>query len=234
MPTFTSQAPSADNWMDSGAATTNNGSSNVLAVGEQNGATRTHRALIKYDLSSIPASANVTSATLTLTVAANNSVNARTIHMYRVLRAWVGSESTWNIYSTGNNWGTAGCSNTTSDRESASAGSGTQPSGPSAGTQVVITLDNDKLKEMIAGSFANNGWLLQVETETNDQVNYDSVESSTAEERPLLTINYTLLTGTSTVTGAMTASMTVSEYPVWSATVPRNTWTITAPDIGEG
>lgn len=42
------------------------------------------------------------------------------------------------------------------------------------------------------------------------------------------------LLGTATISGAMTATMTVSEYPVWSATVPKNTWSITAADIGEG
>lgn len=36
------------------------------------------------------------------------------------------------------------------------------------------------------------------------------------------------MSGTGTFSGAMTAAIAASEYPVWSAVVPRNTWTITA------
>lgn len=221
MPVFTSQLPSKDCYLDGANATTNR-DLGVIAVGENNGATQVLRGLIHFDLSSIPTNAVVSAATLTLTINAEASDNARTINAYRVLRVWVENQATWNVYSTGNNWGTAGCSNTTSDREAASAGSGTQPNAGS-GT-VVMTMDNAKIQEMIAGSFTNNGWLLQVETESNDQVNYYSSEDATPGNRPLLSITYSVISGTSTITGVMTAVLSANQYPVFASNVPKTTF----------
>lgn len=68
---------------------------------------------IKFDgLSSVPAG-TVSNVKLRLWVVA--IFDTPTTQVYGMLRDFVESQATWNQYSTGNNWGTAGANNTTSD-----------------------------------------------------------------------------------------------------------------------
>ena len=56
-----------DTYIDNGSATTDFGTEVSLRIGEGNGSTNDlNRSLIKFDLSSIPANATITSATLSL------------------------------------------------------------------------------------------------------------------------------------------------------------------------
>lgn len=179
-----------DTFMSSGNATTNYGSANYLSIGHDAapaglGVART---LIKFDLSGIPPNERVVSATLSLWVSLDNSSNARTISVYRVLRAWVEGQATWNVYSTGNNWGTAGCSNTSTDREAADIGTAAISASPGVGTEIQIALTPAKVQDWITGAVTNNGILLKVDTESGDEIQYDSSGSATAGERPKLVI----------------------------------------------
>ena len=76
--------------------------------------------LLKFDLSKVPSINNLISATISLYC----SSFAEDIHVdcYRVLRAW-DETATWNVYKAGNNWGIAGCNDTSTDRSSTSMGS---------------------------------------------------------------------------------------------------------------
>ena len=113
--------PIADNLLYAGTATTNYGASTEAAFG---GVTTNRRHyLVEFDLSSLPASAQIQSVKFKFTVNSVQNANSITVNAYRVYRDWVEMQSTWNIYSTGNNWGTAGCENTTTDRTSVSSGS---------------------------------------------------------------------------------------------------------------
>ena len=196
MTTYTSQPDEAtgiDTYILSNNATTNYGTGSVIIVGyKDNGLNppTVGRGLVKFDLSSIPVNASVISANLYVWVAADNSDNARTLSAYRVLRAWVETQSTWNIYSTGNNWGTAGCGNTSTDREAASIGSAAVGASEAVGTMITISLNTSKVEEWISGTLTNNGLLLKVDTESWDQYSYDSSSSVTAGERPKLVIEY--------------------------------------------
>lgn len=185
-----SQNPSIDTYIANDAPTTNHGTEGSFFVGEWNGGSQVARSLVKFDLSSIPAGSLVTAASLTLTIVSDFSDNARTLSVYRVLRAWNETQATWNVYTTGNNWGTAGCANTTSDRESSAIGTATQPNA-SSGT-VVVTLNAASIQEMITGGvFTNNGFLLQVASESNDMIGYGAREATLAN-RPVLAITYSL------------------------------------------
>ena len=108
MTTFTSQPSSGyDKQIEN--AGNNTYVDNYMGVGEANDATRIARSLIKFEeMSSVPSSATVVSATLTITPIADKSSNNRTLSVYRVKRNWVLAQATWYIYSTGNNWETAG------------------------------------------------------------------------------------------------------------------------------
>lgn len=68
--------------------------------------------------SNIPAGSTITDVKLTLNCAAGGPT-AADLTLRRCLRPVVETTSTWNNYSTGNPWGTAGCLNDTSDRDPA-------------------------------------------------------------------------------------------------------------------
>jgi hypothetical protein len=102
------------------------------------------------------------------------------------------SQATWNVYTTGNNWGTAGAANTSTDREAADIGSVSNPANPTLNTGVNISLTASKIQEMINGGvFTNNGFVLQCDTEASDGLEYHSTEASTESYRPKLVIDYT-------------------------------------------
>lgn len=190
------QAPQ-DTFIRATATSTNYSTTGTDLVGEANDAVgEVNRTLIKFDLSSIPAGAIIDSAVLTLTYATDFSDSARTCSIYRVKQTVVITQATWNVYATGSSWATAGCSNTTSDRESDAIGSFTQPASPTLDTSVDITLTASKIQEMITGgAFTNNGFLLQVDTESNDAIGYHSAEATTTSYRPKLVVNYTVAGG---------------------------------------
>lgn len=180
----------------SGTATTNYGNAATFDFGEDNTATNfIARSLIQFDLSSIPAGSTINTATLTLTLSSAGSFrssNNRTARIYRMLRPWVELESTWNIAATGVNWGTAGASNTTSDRESTDIGSTTFNTSDSANSEKSFTLTALQVQEMITGGgFTNNGFMVKMDTETNDRYFAHSCEAATASYRPKLVIDYT-------------------------------------------
>lgn len=182
--------PSDDAFISSDAATTNYGSEQNIDVGELKGGTQVRRSLLKFDLSSIPTNAVVTSAILTVTDNGfDGATNDRVMSAYRVLRVWTSAGVTWNKFDGSSDWGTAGCSNTTSDREAAGIGTVSMP-----GTEVAqdynITLTASKVQEWISGALTNNGIILQMATETDDLHRFYSLEYTTAGDRPVLTITY--------------------------------------------
>ena len=120
---------------------TNKSTTSAYYIGKNVGGTVTTRFVVKFDLSDIPAGATISSAVLTLTVASQAGASNTTMSVYRILQTVVITEVTWNSYSTGNSWSTAGCANTTTDRESNDI-SNTPSTGenPAAGTQIVFTL----------------------------------------------------------------------------------------------
>jgi hypothetical protein len=178
--------PSADTLLNANQTTTNYGSSTSFYVGEDNAGSGVWRSLIKFDLSSY-ADATVNSATLRLHVKSDRSSNARAIRCYKVKRDWVESEATWNIYSTGNSWGTAGCADTTNDREASDMGAVTLANNESG--WIEITLTASEVEEWLDGTDSNYGMLLKNDTENNDAYQYESSEDATYP--PELVLNYT-------------------------------------------
>lgn len=148
MAQVTLSSPS-DTWLDNTNATSNFGTNADMYVGEYGSGSQVSRALIKWDLSSIPSGSTITGVTMRLRdIGTNLGTNNRTMRVYRCLRAWVETEATWNVYSSGNSWGTAGAANTTSDREATDVGSISMP-----GTEVAqyydITLTASAVKKCL-------------------------------------------------------------------------------------
>lgn len=197
MPTLVLQPDGTDgiDTFISNFADSNFGTNSQLQVGESNADTNAiQRSLLKFDLSSIPNGSTITSAVLTLTyeqAASFRASNNRTMSVYRMIRSWSETESTWSVYSSGNNWGTAGASNTTSDREATDIGTVALATSDADESEKSITLTASKVQEWVNGTLTNNGILLQVATELNDLYIFHSSDSATASKRPKLTIVYT-------------------------------------------
>ena len=185
-----------DAYILSDSPTTNTDGNGYMVVGENNAAVSVTRGLIQFDLSSIPAGSTIDSATLYLTLREAGSFRAsnnRTMRAYRLLQNWVEAQATWNIYSTGNNWGTAGAGNTTTDREATDIGTVAMATTDADESEKTITLTASKIQEMITGgSFTNNGFLLQMDTETDDQYQFYDSTVANSTNRPKIVVNYTL------------------------------------------
>ena len=151
------------------------------------------RSLVHFDLSSIPSTATVTSAVLKIYDSGGDfSNNDTTGRAYRVRsRAWTES-GTWNNYDGTNAWGTAGCDNTSTDREATDIGNWSMPAAETAGYKDV-TLTTAKVQEWIDGTFANNGLLLKADKE--DSYSMHRYQVRTAANPPKLEITYTLPSG---------------------------------------
>ena len=185
-------AAGVDTYLFSSSATTNFGTDVAMGIGENNSATgRVARGLIKFDLSSIPSNATIVSATLSLWTASDLSDNDRILRVYRLKVPFDESQATWNLARTGASWQSPGASGV-NDRETLDIGSMQILASEPIGVQKQISLSPAKVQELVNGIFANNGFLLAMDTELNDRFNYKSSDTSTAANRPMLVIQYTL------------------------------------------
>jgi len=181
-----------DIYIFSAAATTNYGTSTEMGIGEANVATNIiGRSLLKFDLSSIPANATITSVTLSLWPNTDYSSNTRTIRVYRLKVPFNESQATWNTRATGSNWQTAGASGV-NDRESLAIGSVQILANEPLNTEKQISLSPAQIQELIDGTFTNNGFIIIADTELNDGFTYKTSDHATASQRPRLVIQYTV------------------------------------------
>jgi hypothetical protein len=129
----------------------------------------------------------VTSAILSLYRSVDLSSNARTKRVYRVKQNIVFTEVTWDVYSSGNNWSTAGCGDST-DRETSEIGH--RDCGASDSGWFDFTLDNDAIAAIINGSWTNNGFVIITDTEVADCFSWYSSEYTNPAYIPKLYIEY--------------------------------------------
>jgi hypothetical protein len=175
-----------DSYGDNGSGGSNFGTDTMLKIGEEDSSSTLFRSFIKFSgLATLPASTIIYSSTLTLTVVNDASANARTMRAYRIVRDWAEGTVTWD-----SPWATAGCSNTTTDREATDIGSVSVAASESVGTQKDISLTASAVKQWVDGSIANYGLLLKMDTEVNDRHDYASASHATTGYRPFLTTVY--------------------------------------------
>jgi hypothetical protein len=171
--------PSDDTYINAGAVATNYGNDNKFEVRPDNGADR--RGLLKFDLSSIPANANITSGTLYLYE--NDNKSDQTTHIYRVTSNWNENTVTWIT------WLLLG-----GDFDSSRSYFAYLPNQ----SNCMLTLDITGLvQEWVSGTYNNYGLMLY-STGPNHIISYSSKESGTASERPKLNIIYSVPTNTPT------------------------------------
>jgi hypothetical protein len=167
--------------------TNNFGSSTSLLVDRES--TDLQRALLQFDLSSIPANATINSATLQMqSTQIGGTLN---ISVYEILQAWTegtgngtAGEANWNQRVTGTNWTTAGGT----FNSTAVANLNTSATGQH--TWDITSL----VQGWVDGSNSNNGLMVaSPDGGGNRTVTYDSSEGTTP---PVLVIDYSLSSST--------------------------------------
>ena len=240
MTIFTDQAPTGDNYINNDVPTANHGTDASFYGGEYNGGAQVARGLLKFDLSAIPSSAVVASATLSLWITTDYATNTRIYRIFRQKRAWTETGSTWNKYDGTNNWQTAGGFGA-DDCEQTDIGSVSIANNTAVGTEIQWSLTAAAITEMIDGTFSNNGFFIKADTETDDMWGYYAREWTTSGQRPKLVVVVNLyelsnsgalpFSGTATKTtskplsGALTFSGTVLKTFQFARTIMAGTIT---------
>jgi hypothetical protein len=197
MPTYTltlqpGPGVARDTDLASSLPNANSEGQHVVGAGESNLAVSTERALLKFDLSALPAGAQIVSAVLSLYLQSNQADLARIFRVFRQKRAWVSDQATWNNWATLQPWQTAGGFGA-NDCEQTDIGSLSVPAADAPGTAHAFTLTAAKVQEWLSGAFANNGLLLKADTETDDLHFWWSGDTVAVPAlRPKLVITYTL------------------------------------------
>lgn len=195
MTTYTSQPDGTDGldtWIYQNDPTYNKGTETTMQVGFSAITSEIARGLLKFDLSvgtnPPPSSAIISSAVISLNCTDCNVT--RTLALYQCLRGWVEAQATWNIWSTGNNWTTAGAGSDGNDYSSTELGS---VSVASTGNKD-ITLNSSGLAVVqgwIDGTIANNGFVLRNTAETTQKNYFAASDHATANSRPKIVVEYT-------------------------------------------
>jgi hypothetical protein len=173
------------------ASETNFGTADPLQIGNSatvgKGARPIGRALLRFDLSAIPAGSTISSAVLTLkntggSIAANYQFAARRITQ----PAWTELGATHLTYDGINNWELGGGDTTATGQDTVTVAGGS--------SDLVFA----NLAVLVADALALRGGLLHLlvrntaeSTGTVDYVNVYSSENASASNRPTLVVNYT-------------------------------------------
>ena len=146
-------------------------------------------ALLRFTgLSNISSSATVTSATLYIYQTGNNA--SYSVDLFRCLRPWVEGQATWNIYSTGNSWSTAGANGSGTDVSSTAESS--TSIGTSNGTYYALDCTS-LVQDIIDGTISSDEGFVLRPTPTPATSTFKVFSSSrgTDGQRPELVVNYT-------------------------------------------
>ena len=167
---------------DGGSKTSNYGAaSSLIADGNPD-----FGALLKWNLTSIPAGSTLQSATLSLNV---TGTSADTYEIYELKRNWTELQATWNKATTGTNWQSAGAQGSL-DRGSTVLGTVTATA--TGIRNVVLNAAGLAVVQGWVNNPATNfGFILQdYANTTKDDLVFSSKESTVAANRPQLQVVY--------------------------------------------
>ncbi len=145
-----------------------------------------YAALLRFDLSSIPASSIVSMAELVVYARGWSGGNL-TIEAYRILRGVNMCEVTWAQAHSGENWGVPGCNHTVTDRAATAEDRVT-----TAGVSRWYSWHLGALvQDWVDGDLANNGVLLRsTSAGTNYSLYFAGDQALTQSQRPVLRLYY--------------------------------------------
>ena len=194
---------------------TNDGTSGSMTIDRES--TDVQRALVQFDLSSVPSGSTVTAATLELQATGIDGL--LTIDAYQVQQSWSETTVTWNQRSSGTNWSTAGGAFDATPLDSIS----TNQTG-------IHSFDVTSLvQDWVDGAAQNYGLLIgSPDGGGNRTVTYDSREGSV---KPRLVIHYE--NNNSPPTDISPAISNVDEHTDTTGGYSVATLTTTDPDIGD-
>jgi hypothetical protein len=124
------------------------------------------RALLKFDLSTIPSYALINTVTLRMYRWAYYGANNATINLYRCLRDWVEMQATWNSWKTGNAWQTP-MAEGAADRDTIVLGSRLCTPGEGSGHNY-WTITPSVVQDWVSGVYPNYGFVLRATVENLD------------------------------------------------------------------
>lgn len=160
------------------------------------------RAVIQFDLSSIPSAAGVVSAILSIYHSSNaGSPISADVYARRVTAQWDESQATWNNRLTGTAWGSAGGDATSTDQAWVNV-----PTTQNVFRDWTVTAI---VQSWVSGTNPNYGFHISgQESNTTARKDFNSSDHSVAGERPKLVITYTQPTVTVTSPNGTQASPT--------------------------
>ncbi len=169
---------------DPGDATTNFATNTTLWLRSTG-----HRvALMRFDISSIPVTATILQASLSLYVDSQTNSNPLAVSAYRLLRSWSLTQTTWLLASAGTPWGFPGANAIGTDREDT-------PTGTQTLTQAHVWYElnlKPLVQSWVANPGGNHGFVL-IGSSSGGQVEYHLRSSdyySAPEFRPKLVVTY--------------------------------------------
>ncbi len=187
-------AGTEDNEMHEANPTTNNGSRTFWYVSKDSSGDHRHTKLSFSGISNLPGALNVSGATLYFyQLAQGETVN---ITAKKLNRNWVEAEATWTIWSTGNNWTTAGALHEIDDRSSTvtfNVGVSAANSEYKALSAAQLAID---VEDFADGTLSNYGWHLEI-TGAGNSGEFRQFRSSegTGGQKPYLSVTYTVPAG---------------------------------------
>lgn len=179
-----------------------------------------YAALLRFDLSPVPAGATITRATLQFYAIGWSGADIA-LGAYAISRTVTLNQSTWNQAQSGNPWGAPGCSNTASDRRLNPESTVTLTS-PARWYSFDLT---SLAQTWHNGTVPNNGVLLRASLSAEAQFSLGSNEHSTYSWHPTLIIAYEGSGGTTpsptlTPTGISIATLTPTRTATSTSSAP--------------
>jgi len=200
-----------------------------ICAGEKNDAVNAScKGVIKFDLSSIPASATVSDAKLYLYIHSDYSSVGNSFQVYYLLSSFVESEITYLKRNASTNWNEAGIG--AGDQNFSQIASTSFTSAETAGTEKIFDLSDAVIQDFVDGDLVNNGFVFYSSGMLNDAYYFHSAGASNSALRPKLVVTYSIVaTNTPTQTFTATLTFTPSNTPTNTAT---STATATATSTG--
>lgn len=167
----TSLVSVADTGANQASPTTNTGTATTMLV--ESATSANQRSFVRFDLSAIPTTARVQSATLQLTMSTAPTAT-RTYEVDKVSAAWTETALTW------------------SNMPAAAAATATVASGTTSGVNLTWNVTSDA-QTFVANSATNFGWQIKDTSESSTTARtatFRTREWTTAAQRPTLTVIY--------------------------------------------
>lgn len=145
-----------------------------------------NRGVLEPDLSNVPEGVTINSATLYLYRSDGFQATPFDVGVFRLLRDWVEAEATWNIYSTGNSWQTAGAAGA-NDREGTALDTTSIPNSAAYYSWDVTSW----VQDVVDSAITNQGILIDRTDGADSKYRTFASSEGTDGQRPEIVIDYT-------------------------------------------